>query len=274
MSLNKLTEYSAKKSSVLCVGLDSDITRIPSRFQPSSQPQLEFNKHIIEQTAEFAVSFKLNSAFYEARGAAGWGEMAATVDFLKKNYPEHFLIVDAKRADIGSTNQGYVTAFFDEIGFDAITLHPYLGKEALQPFLERKDKVCIILAKTSNPGSGEFQDRLVTNADGEQVPVWKHVAQQVHDDWDTNKNCMLVVGATYPKELAEIRAVVGEMPFLVPGVGTQGGDMKTVLQHGSFQKGQGVLINVSRDILFADSPARQAQQLDNEYKEYVRSLPI
>ncbi|MCL4254923.1 MAG: orotidine-5'-phosphate decarboxylase, partial [Anaerolineae bacterium] len=170
-----------------------------------------------------------------------------------------FTIADAKRADIGNTNTGYVRAIFDELGFDAITLHPYLGKEALSPFLERKDKVSIILCRTSNPESGEFQNLMV---DGK--PLWRLVAERVATHWNTNKNCMLVMGATYPQELDGLRDVIGDMPLLIPGIGAQGGDLTGVMRYGIAKNNLGLIINASRSIIFAQNPAYEAQTLQTQ----------
>jgi len=254
---NPITKLSARVktvNSVLCVGLDSDFSRLPQRFQTEKFPQFSFNTWIIDQTYDLAAAYKLNTAFYEARGAVGWQELALTAEYIRRKHPDIFLIADAKRADIGSTNQGYVTAFFDTLGFDAVTLHPYLGQEAVQPFLDRSDKASIILCKTSNPGSDEFQDIQV---DGE--PVWLHVAKQVSDHWNANNNCMLVVGATYPEVLRQVREAVGDMWLLVPGVGEQGGDFQKVLEAGVNSQGDGVLINVSRSIIFSKKPRESGQ---------------
>ena len=162
--MNPVEKYNLridKVNSLLCVGLDSDFEKLPERFKTAEFPQFEFNKWIIEQTSEFVSAFKPNSAFYEARGEKGWKELQMTIDFLRQNYGDIFTILDAKRADIGNTNQGYVKAIFDALGFDAVTLHPYLGKEALKPFLNREDKVSIILCRSSDLGADEFQDLLV-----------------------------------------------------------------------------------------------------------------
>ncbi len=258
----KLSKRVKQVSSLVCVGLDSDLEKLPVRFLKQKQPQLAFNKWIIKQTHQDVCAYKPNLAFYEARGALGWQELALTAQYLRANYPEIVLIADAKRADIGSTNQGYVTAIFDELGFDAVTLNPYLGQEALQPFLDRQDKACIILCRTSNPGAGEFQD-LITNG----KPLWQTVAQQVSDKWNQARNCMLVVGATYPAELAQIREIVGEMTLLVPGVGAQGGDLQAVLQAGLTNSNQGLIINSSRGIIFARDPQQAVKNLQQEIND-------
>src|SRR3990167_4662873 len=223
--IEKYNKRAREVNSLLCVGLDSDISKLPQHFLGMEYPQFEFNKWIIEQTSEFVSAFKPNSAFYEARGEKGWKELQMTIDFLRQNYGDIFTILDAKRADIGNTNQGYVKAIFDALGFDAVTLHPYLGKEALKPFLNREDKVSIILCRTSNLGAGELQDLKI---DGKQL--WQIVAEKISKEWNINHNCMLVVGATYPEELGEIRKIVGELTLLVPGIGTQGGSVKEVMK--------------------------------------------
>jgi orotidine-5'-phosphate decarboxylase len=242
--------------SMLCVGLDSAVERLPDRFQSEPRPQLSFNRLIIDQTHAFAAAYKANLAFYEARGATGWAELADTLDYVRSVDPAIFTIADAKRADIGSTNAGYVSALFDELGVDAVTLHPYLGAEALEPFLSRADKACIVLCRTSNPGAGELQDLPVNGA-----PLWETVATHVRDDWNGNGNCMLVVGATYPAELRRARELCPDMTFLVPGVGAQGGDVDAVVAAGADQHGRGLLINASRSIIFTEDPGAEARQL-------------
>jgi orotidine-5'-phosphate decarboxylase len=178
------------------------------------------------------------------------------MDYLRAHHPAILTICDAKRADIGSTNQGYVEAIFDRLGFDAVTLNPYLGREALEPFLARADKGCIILCRTSNPGAGEWQDLEI----GGQ-PLWQVIAERVRDHWNGRGNCMLVAGATYPGELRRIREIVGEMPLLVPGVGAQGGDVEQTVRAGQTAAGKGMIINSSRAIIFAADPAHAARSL-------------
>ena len=267
MIIDKYNKRAKKINSLLCVGLDSDITKIPGKFAEMEFPQLEFNKWIIDETHEYVSAFKINNAFYEACGDKGMKELKMTMEYLQNKYPEIFTICDAKRADIGNTNNGYVSAIFDWLGFDAITLHPYLGEEALLPFLDRKDKGCIILCRTSNPGAGEFQDQLV-NLPGRQVPLWQVVAEKVYYDWNKNKNCMLVVGATYPEEMKKIRSLVGEMTFLVPGIGAQGGDVKAALEAGLNKEKLGLIINSSRGIIFSENPKEEAQKLCEEIRRY------
>ena len=257
--MNATAKYNARvdaAGSLVCVGLDSDINRLPERFQSSRTPQYDFNRWIIEQTHPFASAYKPNIAFYEARGDAGLHELKLTMDYLRGEHPGILTICDAKRADIGSTNAGYVREVFDWLAFDAVTLNPYLGQEALAPFLERSDKGCIILCRTSNPGAGEFQDLLV---DG--VPLWAAIAGEVARKWNVLGNCMLVAGATYPDELRVIREIVGDMALLVPGIGPQGGEIEPTVRAGLNSARKGLILNSSRGILFADDPAAEARKL-------------
>ena len=242
--------------SMLCVGLDSVTDRLPQRFARELRPQVAFNRWVVEQTLPYAAAYKPNLAFYEARGAMGWDELAETMEIIRALEPGVFTIADAKRGDIDSTNAGYVAGLLDELGFDAITLHPYLGREALRPFLEREDKACIVLCRTSNRGAGELQDLRLG-----ETPLWEIVAEHVRDDWNANGNCMLVVGATYPAELARAREICPDMTFLVPGVGTQGGDVATVMRSGLDRQGRGLLINASRSVIFDDDPGARARDL-------------
>jgi orotidine-5'-phosphate decarboxylase len=234
----------------LVVGLDTDPRRIPATLSPSSTPAervVEFNRRIVEHTADLACAYKPNAAFYEALGAEGFRALRETIEAIRALAPEVPVIVDAKRADIGSTNSGYVKSIFDELGADAITVHPYLGREALEPFLQREEKLIFVLARTSNPGAGEFQDLL---ADG--VPLYRHVARAVASDWNAAGNCGLVVGATYPEELRQIRQEVpASLPILVPGVGTQGGDLGAVVAAHREVGSEAFLVNASRSILYA-----------------------
>jgi len=263
MIIDKYNTRAKKINSLLCVGLDADFAKIPEKFLKMEFPQFEFNKWIIEETHEYAAAFKLNMSIYEDRGEKGLSEMKMTSSYLQKNYPDIFIICDAKRGDIGHYNKGYVNSTFDIMGFDAMTLHPYLGKESLKPFLDRKDKGCIIICHTSNPGAGEFQDLKV----GEK-PLWQIVAEKVSKEWNKNDNCMLVVGATYPEEMKKIRDLISDMTFLVPGVGAQGGDVKSVLQAGLNSAGLGLIINSSRGIIFAENPKEEARKLCEEIRKY------
>lgn len=236
----------------VCVGLDS-----------SDLPLL---KKIVDQTYEYACAFKINSAFFEAEGAAGWESIKKIIQHIHQSYPDIPVILDAKRGDIGDTNEAYAKATFDDLGADAVTLHPYLGKESLLPFLQRTDKGIFILVKTSNKGAGEFQDLKVGGKSLYQV-----VAQHVKD-WDENGNLAVVVGATYPKEIGEVRKIVGDMPILVPGIGAQGGDIETTLKNGLDSKKAGLVISSSRSIIFAENPKKAAEDLHFKIQEILKNV--
>ncbi len=231
----KLDKIVKKNKSLVCVGLDSDISKISSgtiRY-PTSTPTeqylslLSFNKTIIEATHDLVCAYKLNTAFYESIGHEGVNALKDTCDYLVDKYPEIPIIIDAKRADIGNTNEGYVQFVFTYLSADAVTIQPYLGEEAIRPFIDQKNKGVIVLCRTSNPGAGEFQDLKVGG-----TPLYKIVAENVAKKWNKNKNCMLVVGATYPQELKEVRKIVSDMNLLVPEIGAQGGDLEATLKAG------------------------------------------
>jgi len=264
--IKKLTKISKKNQSLLCVGLDSDLGKIPKKFNN----QYDFNKYIIDNTFDLVCSYKLNTAFYEAIGYKGILALKKTCDYLRKKYSKIPIIIDAKRADIGNTNLGYVKFIFDYLGADAVTVNPYLGEEALLPFLTQKDKGIIVLCKTSNPGACEFQDLIISKK--KRMKLYQYVAFQVRKKWNKNKNCLLVVGATYPKELKKVREIVGEdFWILVPGVGAQGGDLKETLKAGLNSKKQGLIINLSRAIIFSSNPREEAKKWQREIKDIVSS---
>ena len=264
-AVDKYNQRAADIHSLVCVGLDSDINRLPLRFGRQAWPQFAFNRHIMEQTAPFAAAFKFNMAYYEANGAEGWRQLALSLAHSQKHHPDILTICDAKRSDIGSTSAAYAQAIFDQLGFDAVTLNPYLGRDALQPFLDYSDKAAIILCRTSNAGSGELQNLRV----GEE-PLWQIVAERVASEWNSNRNCMLVAAATYPDEMARIRALVGDMTLLAPGIGAQGGDVEAVVTAGLNRHGRGLIINSSRGIIFDDHPAQAAEALRNRINRYRR----
>lgn len=261
--IEKFNRRADAVNSLLCVGLDCAVERIPEPFSKSDTPQFDYNRHIIEQTYTHTAAYKPNMAFYEARGEQGWHELKLTIEYLRAEHPDIFTICDAKRGDIGSTSEAYATAIFDDLGFDAVTLQPYLGREALWPFLQREDKGCIILCRTSNPGAGEFQD-----LQAEGVPLWQKVAQQVAEEWNERGNCMLVMGATYPDEMRQVRSLVGDLTFLVPGIGIQGGNIQQTVEAGLNNQNKGLIISSSRGIIFADDPAQAAKELRDEINQY------
>ncbi len=258
-----IAKYNARVAatgSMVCVGLDPEAARIPEHFRITSELGLfGFNRYVIEQTAPYAAAYKCNTAFYEAFGSRGWAELERTTEFLREHVPDALLICDAKRADIGNTNRGYVQGIFDAMGFDAITLHPYLGERALQPFLERADKASIILCRTSNDGGDELQELA---HDGS--PLWLSVARNVTERWNANGNCMLVVGAQHTHAMKAIREFAPQIPLLVPGVGAQGGEAAAVVRAGLSPDGSGLIINSSRGILFSGDPERAARELRDE----------
>ncbi len=254
-----LLEQRWNDNTCVCVGLDPVYNRLPTIVRQDVSPEdafFVFNCAIIDATHDLVCAYKPNSAFYEALGDGGIQALTKTVTYIKQIYPHIPVILDAKRADIGNTNSGYIQAAFDIICADAITVHPYLGQEALAPFLVRKDKGIIVLVKTSNPGSDEFQNLLVGD---KQEPLYQVVARHIAENWNTHGNCALVVGATYPSELKQVRAIVGDMPILIPGIGAQGGDISSTVAAGKDSRGQGMIINSSRDILFASNNENFAQ---------------
>jgi orotidine-5'-phosphate decarboxylase len=261
-----IDKYNARAdmvNSLACVGLDSEFEKIPERFKKQENPQFEFNKWIIDQTHEFVAAYKANIAFYDQLGDQGLKELKMTQDYIKENHPDIFRVCDSKRGDVGNTNRGYVNEILDWLDFDAMTLHPYMGKESLQPFLDRKDKGLIILCRTSNPGAGELQDLLIG-----KKPVWQIIAEKVRDDWNENSNCLLVVGVTVPEEAGRIRKIVGDMTFLMPGAGAQGGDIEATVKASLNSEKKGFILNSSRGVIFAKNPAEEAQKLRNEINKY------
>lgn len=244
----------------VCVGLDSDLdspkfpARVPfhdwaymhEELNQQQMRQLAFNCHIIDATKNLACAYKPNLAFY--RGESGKHVLRLTIQYIRGDVSDALAILDAKQADIGNTNDGYVEEDFDYYEASAVTVHPFLGMEAMRPFLNRADKGIIILCRTSNPGAGELQDLIV---DGE--PLYQRIARNVTGGWNYNGNCAVVVGATYPDELARVREIIGDMPILIPGVGAQGGDLEKTVLAGRNSRNQGMIINSSRGIIFASS---------------------
>ncbi len=270
---DKLDAIIAKSNSLVCVGLDSDYGKLPEQLKSAEYPQFEFNKAIVDATHDLVCAYKPNSAFYEARGSRGIDELKMTFDYINQNYPDVITILDAKRGDIGNTNNGYIKFAYDYLNADSITLHPYLGSEAIKPFLERADKGAIILCRTSNPGAGEIQDLPIADE-----TLYERVAKHVANSWNTNNNCLLVVGATYPEELATIRKITKDMTFLVPGIGAQGGDIEKTVKAGLNSKNAGMIINSSRGIIFAsngtdfaEKAREETEKLKTEINKYRHS---
>ncbi|UCS95159.1 orotidine-5'-phosphate decarboxylase [Echinicola marina] len=230
------------KSSFLCVGLDTDLAKIPSHLLKEKDPIFEFNKQIIDHTADYAVAYKPNIAFYEALGPKGWESLQRTLEYIPKDI---FTISDAKRGDIGNTSKLYAKAFFEQMNFDAVTVAPYMGKDSVSPFLEFGGKWVILLALTSNEGSKDFQ---VLETEGGK-PLFQQVLEK-SQEWGSDENLMYVVGATRGEKIAEVRKYAPDHFFLVPGVGAQGGSLQEVAQYG-MNKECGLLVNSSRGIIYA-----------------------
>lgn len=246
----KLLAASRKNNSLLCVGLDTVPSLLPGPFSPEPASVAAFNRAVVEATADLVCAYKPNLAFYEALGIAGMEALARTLEHIPKDVP---VIADAKRGDIGNTARAYATAVFDVLGFDAVTVSPYLGRDALQPFLDYADRGIFVLCRTSNPGARDFQDLLI---DGR--PLYQVVAERVVQ-WDQHGNCGLVVGATYPQEVAIVRGIAPELPLLVPGVGAQAGDLPAAARAAVDARGELAVINSSRQVLYASRGADFAQ---------------
>lgn len=263
-AIHKYEHRADSVSSLICVGLDSAFDQLPAEFLQVEHPQFAFNKWIIDQTHSYVSAYKPNIAFYEARGPHGLHELKMTMEYLHENHSDIFTICDAKRGDIGNSNKGYVASIFDWYGFDAVTLNPLVGKEALMPFLERDDKASIILCRTSNPGSGEFQQKELKK----RGLLWEYIAEQVANEWNEKENCMLVIGATYPDDLRQARKIIGEMTILVPGIGVQGGNPLEITKIGLNNNGLGLILNASRSVIFSDNPATTALSLRDAVNNY------
>ncbi len=276
--MNTLQKFEKKweESRFVCVGLDTEYEKLPEsiRTPDRSGSILAFNKAIIDASFDLVGSYKINSAFYEAEGEDGAAALQKTVDYIKTKDSEMPVILDAKRADIGNTNNGYVKSAFDELKVDAITVNPYLGQEALEPFLAVSDKLIIVLVKTSNPGSGEFQDLRI---EGSGLKLYEVVANKISEKWNKNGNLGVVVGATYPEELLEIRKIIGDMPILIPGIGAQGGDVDATVKAGLDSHKSGIIVHSARGIIYASSKADFAEAAraatQKLHEEIIASIP-
>ena len=247
---NKLAQAVKTNDSLVCVGLDPDPAKLPAAVQDKDNPVLYFNKAIIDATADLVCIYKPNWAFYGALGASAWSTIKGTVDHVPEQIP---VLVDAKVGDIGSTAERYAQMFFDKMGADALTVTPYMGTDAVEPFTAYTDKGVILICLTSNPGAEDFEKQAL--ADG---PLYEYVARQAQR-WNHAGNCGLVVGATQPEHMAQMRALVPEMPFLIPGIGAQGGDLQTAVSKGQDAAGAGIMINSSRGIIYASNGPDFAQ---------------
>lgn len=258
MNKARLFEQIKKKNSYLCVGLDTDISKIPAHLQNSADPVFEFNKQIIDATHGYCIAYKPNIAFYEARGAKGWESLAKTLEYIPNDC---FTIADAKRGDIGNTSSLYAKAFFEQMNFDSITVAPYMGEDSVKPFLEFKDKWVILLAHTSNSGSSDFQ--LIESKSGKKLYEEVILKSQ---QWGTPEQLMYVVGATRADKIADIRKLAPEHFFLVPGIGAQGGDLAETSKHG-LNKECGLIVNSTRAIIYASADKDFATAAGNEAKK-------
>ena len=257
------------KGSYLCVGLDTDIDLLPPHIVSQPDAVFQFNKAIIDSTKDYCVSYKLNTAFYEAQGIKGWEALEQTLDYIPAT---HFTIADAKRGDIGNTSHQYAKTFFEVYPFDAVTVAPYMGEDSIRPFLEYKDKWTIVLGLTSNKGSQDFEQMPL--ATGNRKALYEHVLETV-SKWGTTDNLMFVTGATKASELAHIRTIIPDHFLLVPGVGAQGGSLEEVSKYG-LNKDVGLLVNASRAIIFAsknedfaEAACKVAIQYASEMKHYL-----
>lgn len=274
MNYNQLFEQIKKKKSFLCVGLDSDITRIPKHLMEAEDPVFEFNKAIVEATVPYAIAYKPNIAFYESRGVEGWKTLEKTVEYIKTHYPEIFTIADAKRGDIGNTSQMYARAFLETLDFDSVTVAPYMGEDSVTPFLQFDGKWVILLALTSNKGAFDFQF-----FDSEGMKLYEKVLRK-SQEWGNAGNMMYVVGATKAEMLGGIREIVPDHFLLVPGVGAQGGSLEEVAEYG-MNSHCGLIVNSSRGIIFADRTenfavraAEEARKLQEDMERLLKEKQV
>jgi orotidine 5''-phosphate decarboxylase, subfamily 2 len=283
MNSEQLYNNIYKKRSYLCVGLDSDLAKFPDMFKEKRNALFEFNKAIIDETVQYAVAYKLNTAFYEACGAKGWDEFEMSVRYIKEQYPDILVIADAKRGDIGNTAQMYAKAFFDNLPCDVVTLAPYMGSDSIKPFLQYPDKWAAILAITSNLSASDFETLWVERSESEiaqatmrelgmqaDMPLYEKVIRETMR-LGTIDNIMFVVGATRPEKLKEIRKYCPNNFFLVPGVGAQGGTIEEVAANGMNDK-CGILVNSSRGIIYADNTDKFAKVAGLKAKEMVEKM--
>lgn len=267
MTRQLLIEQIQSKKSYLCVGLDTDITKIPKHLQSHPDAIFEFNKQIIDATKEYCVSYKINTAFYEALGTKGWDAMERTADYIPST---HFKIADAKRGDIGNTSSQYAKAFFETLNFDAITVAPYMGEDSVRPFLEYDNKWTIVLGLTSNTGSKDFEQLLVREEANQDRYLYETVLSKV-SNWGNSSNLMFVIGATKANDLGEIRKIIPEHFLLVPGVGAQGGSLEEVTKYGT-NKDCGLLINASRAVIYASGNEDFAEEAGKVALSYQQEM--
>ena len=269
MNKQELFNQIKKKKSYLCIGLDTDQEKLPAHLKNREDSVLQFNKAIINHTHQTCVAYKINTAFYEAQGIKGWKFLQDTAEYIKANYPEIFLIADAKRGDIGNTSKMYAKAFFEKMPFDAVTVAPYMGKDSITPFLEFKDKWVIVLGVTSNQGAFDFQ---FLQSKMQHKAFYEHVIETA-SSWGDAENMMFVVGATKEEQIAEIRQKIPGHFLLVPGIGAQGGSLEKVSSQG-MNASCGLLINSSRSIIFSDSSERFAESAKNQAETLQQEMEL
>ena len=246
-----------RNHSLVCVGLDPEPAKFPTHLRDDADAVYTFCRAIVDATADSVCAYKPQIAHFAALRAED--ALERLIAHIHDAHPDIPVILDAKRGDIGSTAQHYATEAFERYRADAVTLNPYLGRDSIQPFLDRADKGVILLCHTSNPGAADLQDLIVESTNGERLPLYQHLARTIARDWNANGNCALVTGATWPEQLAQVRVLVGDMPLLVPGIGAQGGDVEAVLRHGRTTDGTGLMISSSRAILYAGNGEDFAQ---------------
>jgi orotidine-5'-phosphate decarboxylase len=252
MSFIKQLQASWQASdSLLCVGLDPDLQRFPASLASGNDNIFSFNRAIIDATHDLVCAYKPQIAYFSALGAER--QLEQTIDYIKSSYPHIPVILDAKRGDIGSTATQYAREAFVRYQVDAVTVNPYMGFDSVQPFLDYQDKGVIILCKTSNSGAAQLQELQLQRIGQDSEPVYEYIARLVAKEWNFNHNCLLVMGATWPQQVAKVRSIVGDMPFLVPGAGAQGGDIASIVQAGQTVAGHGLVISASRSILYASA---------------------
>jgi len=267
MNKQALIAQIQQKKSFLCIGLDVDLTKIPTHLLSEEDPIFEFNKQIIDATHHLAVAYKPNTAFYEAYGLKGWAALGKTIDYLNKNYPEIFTIADAKRGDIGNTSTMYAKAFFEDLNFDSVTVAPYMGSDSVEPFLAFENKTTILLALTSNKGGLDFQGLKINGNE-----LYKEVIKTALT-WKNSENLMFVVGATKPEYFEEIRKIVPNHFLLVPGIGTQGGNLQEVCKYG-LNKDCGLLVNSARSIIYAGNDVNFAKAAQLEALKLQQEMAL
>src|SRR5687768_7488185 len=271
--MQRLRDRWQQADSLVCVGLDPEPAKFPARFAADPDAVFAFCRDIVDATADYACAFKPQIAHFAALGAED--ALQRLIAHIHAAHPGIPVILDSKRGDIGSTAAHYAGEAFDRYAADAVTVNPYLGRDSVQPFLDRADRGVVILCRTSNPGAADLQDLVVDAGNGVARPLYQHVAETVAREWNGHGNCALVVGATWPAQLREVRAIVGDLPFLVPGVGAQGGDVEAVVANAKTADGTGLLVSSSRAILyasggkdFAEAAAQAAMALRDEINRY------